>query len=84
MLGAVVAGVVPGEAALVAGLFPKANRELDRLDRFPALQDHGFAVGLDLLSAPQLQKYDNFANICDFSMVDMSSVTRTSRFTTKN
>jgi hypothetical protein len=31
--GAVVIGVVPGKLALVAGVMPEADRELDRLDR---------------------------------------------------
>jgi hypothetical protein len=27
---------------------PEADRELDRLDRLPAVERHGLAVGLDL------------------------------------
>ena len=45
---AVVIGVVPGKPALVAGVMPEADRELDRLDRLPAVERHGLAVGLDL------------------------------------
>src|SRR5215470_15493939 len=52
---AVVTGVVPGEPTLVAGVLPKTNRELDRFDGFPAVQDHRLAVGLDLLAAPRPQ-----------------------------
>jgi hypothetical protein len=29
-------------------LMPEADRELDRLDRLPAVERHGLAVGLDL------------------------------------
>ena len=38
-----------------AGVFPKTNRELDRFDGFPAVQDDRLAVGLDLLPAPRPQ-----------------------------
>src|SRR6516164_6766492 len=51
--GAVVAAIVPGKPTLVAGVFPKTNRELDRFDGFPAVQDHRLAVGLDLLATPR-------------------------------
>jgi hypothetical protein len=44
--GAVVLGVVPGKPALVAGVMPEADR--DRLDRLPAVERHGLAVGLNL------------------------------------
>src|SRR5260370_8508813 len=37
---------------LVMGILPKADRELDRLDRLLAIQRHRLAVGLDLLAAP--------------------------------
>jgi hypothetical protein len=40
--------LVPGKPALVAGVMPEADRELDRLDRLPAVERHGLAVGLDL------------------------------------
>src|SRR6516162_3411598 len=50
--GAIVAGVVPGEAALVVAILPEINRVLDRFDRLLAVQDDGLAVGLDLLAAP--------------------------------
>src|SRR5882724_1130594 len=53
--GAVVIGVVPGESTLVAGVFPKTNRELDRFDGFPAVQNDRLPVGLDLLPAPRPQ-----------------------------
>src|SRR5260370_39439738 len=41
--------------ALVMGILPKADRELDRLDRLLAIQRHRLAVGLDLLAAPRPQ-----------------------------
>ena len=50
--GAVVAGIVPGEGAFVAGVLPQSDRELDRLDRRLAVEHDGLAVGLDLLAAP--------------------------------
>src|SRR5262249_4004600 len=53
--GAVVAGIVPGKPTLVAGVFPKTDRELDRFDGFPAVQDHGLSVGFALLAAPRPQ-----------------------------
>src|SRR5260370_39820190 len=53
--GAVVARIVPGEPALVMGILPKADRELDRLDRFLAVQRHRLPVGLHLLAPPPPQ-----------------------------
>src|SRR5581483_11462320 len=37
----------------VHGLLPQRDRELDRLDRFLAVQHDGLSVGLDLLAAPR-------------------------------
>jgi hypothetical protein len=53
--GAVVVGVVPGEAALVMRVLPERGHELDRLDRLLAVEHDGLAVGLDLLAAPRPQ-----------------------------
>jgi len=50
--GTVVAGIVPGKAALVMGLLPEVDHELDRLDGRLAVEHHGLAVRLDLLAAP--------------------------------
>ncbi len=51
----VVARIVPGKAAIVAGVLPEADRELDRLDRSWAVQHNRLAVGFDLLAAPRPQ-----------------------------
>src|SRR6516162_1950140 len=48
----VVARIIPGEAALVTTILPKADRELDRVDRLLAVESDGLAVGLDLLASP--------------------------------
>jgi hypothetical protein len=50
--GAVIARIVPGEAAFVHCLLPQRDGELDRLDRLLAVERHRLAVGLDLLAAP--------------------------------
>src|SRR6266849_6656596 len=49
--GAVVVGIVPGEPALVIGIRPEADHELDRCGRLLAVQRHGPAVLLNLLAA---------------------------------
>ena len=54
--GAVVVGVVPGQAAFVHRLLPQRDGELDQLDGFLAVQHHGLAVGLDLLAAKDHRK----------------------------
>ena len=51
--GAVVVGVVPGEAALVHGVLPQARHELDRFDVSLVLITDRLAVGIDLLAAPR-------------------------------
>ena len=50
--GAVVAGVVPGEPALVHRLFPQCDGELHQFNGLLGVEHNGFAVGLDLLAAP--------------------------------
>src|SRR5262249_16164774 len=54
--GAVVVGVVPGEAALVAGFLPQGYRVLDRLQGLLAGDRHGLAVGFDFLAAERPQR----------------------------
>ena len=50
--GAIVAGIVPREGTVVAGVLPEPNREFDRLDRPGAVQHDRLAVGFDLLATP--------------------------------
>src|SRR5205823_10761844 len=53
--GAVVAGIVPRQPALVEGILPHGDRELDRFDRLFAAEHDGLAVGLDFFAAPRPQ-----------------------------
>ncbi len=50
---AVVVGVVPRQAALVAGILPEAGHELDRFDRLLGVDHDRLAVSIDLLAAPR-------------------------------
>src|SRR5262249_38254847 len=50
---AVVAGVVPGEAALVVRFLPEVDHELDRVDRGLAVEHDAVAVGLHFLATPR-------------------------------
>src|SRR5262249_807580 len=52
---AVVAGIVPGEPALVAAVLPECGPEFDRFDRWLAVERDSLAVLLDLLAAPRPQ-----------------------------
>src|SRR3954469_759827 len=53
--GTVVAGIVPGHAAVIESVLPHVNRELDRFDRRLAVEYNSLAVGFDLLAAPRPQ-----------------------------
>src|ERR1051326_1617694 len=50
--GAVVVGVVPGEAALVERILPERLHELHRFDGLLGIQDH-LAFFVDLFAAPR-------------------------------
>src|SRR5262249_22149741 len=50
--GAIVVGVVPGQAALVVRFLPEFAHELDGGDGLLAVDDDRLAIGLDLLAAP--------------------------------
>jgi hypothetical protein len=50
--GAIVAGIVPRKPAVIASVLPEADRELDRLDGFLAVQHDRLSVGFNLLAAP--------------------------------
>src|SRR5262249_56128636 len=53
--GAVVARIVPGEAALIERVLPEADHEFHGFDRLLAVEHHGLAVGFDFPAAPRPQ-----------------------------
>src|SRR5579864_8970308 len=55
--GAVIAGIVPGESALVAAILPEGNRELDRFDGRLAVEDNLLATLIDLHAAERPQEW---------------------------
>src|SRR6185312_14336726 len=47
------AAVVPGEPAIVVGVLPETNSEVDGVDRLLRIQNHRLAVGFNLLATPR-------------------------------